>query len=60
MSTLNIEVHGKKVVRLTVLPSGEVEIVVSPMTSREGKDIIIATIPENRREVVANFIANAP
>lgn len=68
MKTLNIEVAGKKVVRLQERRDKSVEVVVSRLVQTEYReqngvqhrsgvyDTVIATIPTNRREIVANFL----
>lgn len=67
MSALNIEVLEKKILRLSVKETGELELIVSHPSGRLGEkdkyefiDQVIAIIPQNRREVLANFILTAP
>ena len=68
MRTLNIEVFDKRVVRLSETKGGDVEIVVSTLDKvtyvdmhewRKGGvfDTVIATIPRDRRQLVANFLS---
>ena len=68
MSTLNIEVFDKLVVRLQENRNNDVEIIVSslephiyPTTYTKGQaggvsDEVVATIPHNRRRLVAEFL----
>lgn len=54
---LNIEITADKVIRLGELPSGDVEVTVSTRRGvGELSDYVVAQIPSNRRQIIADFL----